>query len=195
MSVGVDSTQALALLASIPSTIGESFERVTMNLAFHNLEIPTTLVFKVSHNPPIPSTLCYCGAAMTDHRTWYNSLDKPTWTPRSQTIGRIWSLLYPIIIACTIWTIVAAANGTASRWALVAMALNLASNIAFTPIQFGLRRLGMATIDILIVVVSLAWWIMLVLEDAPWLAVALVPYLVWVSIATVIMINIWARNR
>ena len=29
---------------------------------------------------------------------WYNSLEKPSWTPAPATIGMIWQILYPIII-------------------------------------------------------------------------------------------------
>ncbi len=30
--------------------------------------------------------------------TWYDGLEKPTWTPSPSTIGLIWQLLYPIIV-------------------------------------------------------------------------------------------------
>ncbi|MGE0608315.1 MAG: tryptophan-rich sensory protein, partial [Pirellulales bacterium] len=29
---------------------------------------------------------------------WYNSLEKPSWTPAPATIGLIWQILYPIIL-------------------------------------------------------------------------------------------------
>jgi len=30
---------------------------------------------------------------------WYQSLAKPSWTPAPRTIGLIWQVLYPVIIA------------------------------------------------------------------------------------------------
>ena len=33
-----------------------------------------------------------------DWLTWYNSLEKPSWTPAPRTIGTIWQILYPVII-------------------------------------------------------------------------------------------------
>jgi tryptophan-rich sensory protein len=30
---------------------------------------------------------------------WYQSLAKPSWTPAPRTIGLIWQILYPVIIA------------------------------------------------------------------------------------------------
>jgi len=33
-----------------------------------------------------------------DWMTWYNSLEKPRWTPAPSTIGLIWQIIYPIII-------------------------------------------------------------------------------------------------
>ena len=33
-----------------------------------------------------------------DWMTWYDGLEKPSWTPSPSTIGLIWQILYPIII-------------------------------------------------------------------------------------------------
>jgi benzodiazapine receptor len=33
-----------------------------------------------------------------DWTTWYNALDKPSWTPAPATIGLIWQIIYSIIV-------------------------------------------------------------------------------------------------
>jgi hypothetical protein len=42
---------------------------------------------------------------------WYQSLAKPSWTPAPRTIGLIWQILYPVIIATFGYVFVQAARG------------------------------------------------------------------------------------
>jgi hypothetical protein len=56
----------------------------------------------------------HTGSAMTDVPwiEWYQSLAKPSWTPAPRTIGLIWQVLYPVIIAtCSSPQLIAAACG------------------------------------------------------------------------------------
>jgi tryptophan-rich sensory protein len=133
---------------------------------------------------------------MNDFRPYYDALIKPSWTPKPATIGLIWTLLYPLIALAAVATVVKVWRGDVSRWVLVPLALNLASNAAFTPIQFGLRNLPLATADILVVLVTIVAWMALVWRPGSiWIAAVLAPYLVWVSTATVLQISITLANR
>lgn len=126
---------------------------------------------------------------------WYDRLAKPGWTPSGGTIGAIWSLLYPIIIVVFGYVVVRIAAGDMPTSLLVPVAANTVANAAFTPIQFGLRNLRLAAADILVVLVTIVWCMAAIWPYA-WLAVlALVPYLVWVSIATVLQLSITWMNR
>ena len=42
---------------------------------------------------------------------WYQSLAKPSWTPAPRTIGLIWQILYPVIIATFGYVFVQAGRG------------------------------------------------------------------------------------
>jgi tryptophan-rich sensory protein len=74
-------------------------------------------------------------------------------------------------------------------------AINLVANLAFTPIQFGLRNLTLAALDILVVWATILWMIAAVWKHYRWVAIAQVPYLAWVSIATVLQLSITWMNR
>jgi tryptophan-rich sensory protein len=126
---------------------------------------------------------------------WYESLAKPSWTPAPGTIGTIWTVLYPIIIVVFGWCAWAVWRGKLPPRVLVPVGLNVLSNVLFTPIQFGLRNLPLALLDILVVLGTLVWAIVLLWPLALLAAVALLPYLVWVSIATVLQASITAMNR
>lgn len=133
---------------------------------------------------------------MTEFRSWYDSLAKPSWTPEPSTIGLVWTVLYPIILVAFGIAVFKAVRGSVPRAVLVAVAVNTAANLAFTPLQFGLRNLWLAWADILVVLVTIVWLMVLLWEPGSrWVALLLVPYLTWVSIATVLQTSITFMNR
>ena len=130
-----------------------------------------------------------------DWLNWYNALEKPSWTPAPATIGLIWRILYPIIAVTFGYVFVQAMRRKIPGRVAVPFAINLVANLAFTPIQFGLRNLTLAALDILIVWGTIVWMILAVWKHSRWVALAQVPYLIWVSIATVLQLSITAMNR
>ena len=132
---------------------------------------------------------------MSDWSNWYETLSKPSWTPASGTIGMIWTVLYPVILVAFGAIVFGVVRGSMPRIVLVPVLLNVATNLAFTPIQFGLRNLPLAAVDILLVLATVVWTMVLVWPHARWIAIALVPYLLWVSIATVLQLYITFANR
>ncbi len=129
-----------------------------------------------------------------DWMSWYNSLEKPSWTPAPATIGLIWQILYPIIVVTFGFVFVQVVRGKLPRPVAVPFAINLVANLVFTPIQFGLRNLPLASVDILIVLGTIIWTMIVVWPHYRWVTVAQVPYLIWVSIATVLQLSITAMN-
>ncbi|CAN5566617.1 tryptophan-rich sensory protein [soil metagenome] len=125
---------------------------------------------------------------------WYNSLVKPSWTPAPGTIGMIWSILYPIIIVSFGFVFVQVFRGKLPRLVALPFAINLVANLVFTPIQFGMRNLPLAAVDILIVWSTIIWMVIAVWRHSRWVALAQVPYFVWVSLATTLQMSITAMN-
>ncbi|HOB75165.1 MAG TPA: tryptophan-rich sensory protein [Phycisphaerae bacterium] len=130
-----------------------------------------------------------------DWMTWYNALARPDWTPSPSTIGLIWRILYPIIIVSFGFVFVQTFRGKLPWRVALPFAINLVSNLIFTPIQFGLRNLTLASVDILVVLVTIVWSIVVIWPRYRWVAVAQLPYLIWVSIATVLQLSITWMNR
>ncbi len=125
---------------------------------------------------------------------WYESLEKPGWTPSPATIGTIWQLLYPIILISFGFVFVQTIRGRLPVWVAVPFAINLIANLAFTPIQFGLQNLPLATVDILVVWGTIIWMMIAIWSEYRWVAIVQLPYLIWVSIATVLQISITWSN-
>jgi len=130
-----------------------------------------------------------------DFMTWYQSLAKPTWTPDPATIGLVWQTLYPIILVTFGFVFVQAVRKKIDWRVALPFGINLVANLVFTPIQFGLRNLTLAALDILVVWVTILWMIAAVWKHYRWVAIAQVPYLIWVSIATVLQLSITWMNR
>lgn len=132
--------------------------------------------------------------AMMNWLEWYNSLHKPTWTPAPATISLIWQILYPVIIVSFGFVFMQAIRKEVPWRVALPFAINLVANLIFTPIQFGMRNLPLASLDILIVWGTILWCMVAVWRHYRGVAIALVPYFIWVSIATVLQLNITATN-
>jgi len=129
---------------------------------------------------------------------WYSQLIKPTWAPPSWLFGPVWTVLYAII-AVTFGTVFYKAFTGKLAW-MVALpfALNLVFNFAFTPLQFGLKNNLLAAIDIVLVLGTLVWALSALWHASPdlrWAVYANIPYLLWVSFATVLQLTIIYLNR
>lgn len=102
----------------------------------------------------------------------------------------IWQILYPIIIVSFGFVFIQAIRRKVPWQVATPFAVNLLSNLIFTPIQFGMRNLPLASLDILIVWGSIVWMIVAVWRHYRWVAIAQIPYFIWVSIATVLQLSI-----
>lgn len=131
---------------------------------------------------------------MMNTYTWYQQLIKPSWAPPSWLFGPVWSVLY-LIIGITYGTVFYKVV-TKQLPAVIAVPfiLNLIFNIAFSPIQFGLKNNALATVDILLTLVTLVWVIIAIYPHIRWVALANIPYLGWVLFASVLQITITYLN-
>lgn len=130
-----------------------------------------------------------------DLAEWYNSLNQPGWAPSVQTIGRVWTALYPIIIGAVIFVSVRYFSGKLPLAVAMAFWVNLALNIAFTPIQITTKNNALISIVIVAVLATIIWAIVAAWPHYKWVSVAYVPYLVWVGVATALQLSLWWMNR
>ncbi len=126
---------------------------------------------------------------------WYGTLVKPAFAPPSWLFGPVWAVLYTGIFITYSYIVVMVIRGTFPKKLLVPLILNLVSNFMFSPIQFGLQNNLLAAIDISVVLGTLIWLITSLLAYSKILALAQIPYLLWVSFATVLQYSITWLNR
>lgn len=125
---------------------------------------------------------------------WYSQLIKPEWAPPSWLFGPVWTVLYIIIAITFIYVVVKVYKKEWPKSVLWPFILNLAFNFSFTPLQFGLKNNLLAAIDILLVLATLIWTMKVVWPRARWITYALVPYLLWVSFASILQLTITYLN-
>lgn len=127
--------------------------------------------------------------------TEYTELIKPSWAPPSWLFGPVWTVLY-IVIAISFSRVFMLVLQKQIPWTVgLPFALNLVFNFAFTPIQFGLKNLPLASIDIVLVLVTLVWAIVAIYPHVRWVAWVQIPYLLWVLFATILQLTITFLNR
>lgn len=121
---------------------------------------------------------------------WYATLAKPPWTPPDWIFGPVWSVLY-LSMAVAAWLVWRQGDVAVP---MTMFGIQLVFNAAWSWLFFGLHSPGAAFIDIV-----LLWMAIFATTVAFWLCSTLagilfVPYLVWVSFATVLNFAIWRLN-
>lgn len=134
--------------------------------------------------------LAPAAGAFTPPGEWYQSLAKPTWNPPSWLFGPVWTALY-LMMATAAWTVWRRVGWSREMMLYI---VQLALNAAWTPLFFGAHQIGAA----LLVIISL--WIAIFITQRAFGAVSrpagllLIPYLAWVSFATVLNFTLWRLN-
>lgn len=126
---------------------------------------------------------------------WYQMLNKPSFAPPSWVFAPVWSFLYLIIFISFGYTFYLVIKKRLSVFIAIPFILNLATNILFTPIQFGLKNNYLAAIDISLVLITLIWAMKSILPYSKKVYYAQIPYLLWVCFATILQFSVTLLNR
>lgn len=124
---------------------------------------------------------------------WYASLKKPSWNPPGWIFGPVWTVLYAMM-AVAAWLVWRRGGFAAQRRALTLFLVQLALNAAWSPLFFGLHWPGVAFAEIVLL------WLAIVATVAAFRPVSrvatflLMPYLLWVTFASVLNFTLWRLN-
>ena len=129
-----------------------------------------------------------------DSSNWYSQIIKPTWSPPAWLFGPVWTFLY-ILIALSFGKVFILFFQKKISWLiLLPFVLNLIFNFSFTPLQFGLKNNLLASIDILLIWGTLVWLMIAIYPYHHWITYIQIPYLIWVSFATILQLTITYLN-
>ncbi len=127
--------------------------------------------------------------------SWYAKLKKPQWAPPAWLFGPVWTVLYILIGISFGGVAVLASRGAVPLIFTIPFVLNLIFNVSFTPLQFGLKNNLLAAVDVLLVWGTLLWAMVWIFPYAPWVTYMQIPYILWVSFATVLQLTVTWMNR
>lgn len=123
---------------------------------------------------------------------WLESLIKPGFYPPTWAFPVAWTFLYACMGA-SLWFVVRSRQGP-KRLALWVYSSQLAVNLAYTPLCFGLESTLLGLLDVSLLLIILLATMIQFRKISLTAAALLVPYLLWVSFALVLSISIWELN-
>jgi benzodiazapine receptor len=121
---------------------------------------------------------------------WFEGLDTPSFQPPDAVFGPVWSGLYLLIIAAG-WLVWREVGVSAP---LVPWVVQLALNLGWSVVFFGLESPGWAIAEIVLLLAAIVWTIVAFWPVHRTAALLLVPYLAWVGFATVLTVAISSLN-
>lgn len=120
--------------------------------------------------------------------TWYTTLVRPDFAPPNWVFGPVWTILYTLIgiSLYRVWT--------NKKGSLKLFLFHLFLNAIWSPIFFGAKNLGLALIVIIVMDITLVMIIKSFYKIDKVAALILIPYLIWISFATVLNFSFWQLN-
>lgn len=113
---------------------------------------------------------------------WYMMLEQPALMPPGWAFGVAWSILY-VLMGLSL-AMVLNARGSSLRWPAVALfALQMAVNLSWSPVFFGMHRVRLALGIIVVMGLLVLATILLFARIRTGAAVLLLPYLAWIGFA------------
>ncbi len=133
--------------------------------------------------------VAFLGATFTDLGPWYQSLEKPFWTPPDGLFPIAWTIIFALITVAGINAWRAAPTARDAKHVLSLFALNAFLNIAWSVLFFRLQRPDWAFAELSLLWLSIFVMMVACVRFSRSAALLLVPYLAWLSFAG--MLN-WA---
>ncbi len=125
--------------------------------------------------------------------TWYVGLVKPPWTPASWVFGPVWSALY-LMMAVAVWMVWRRGGFATAAIPLTLFLVQLALNVAWSILFFGLRMPGLAFAEIVLLWFAILVTLILFWRSNPIAGFLLVPYILWTTFAGALNLALWRLN-
>ena len=136
------------------------------------------------------------GAILTTSKipTWYAGLNQPSWNPPAEVFGPVWTTLYALM-GVSLWLAWESKKSPDRSAALQLFWWQLAVNVLWSIVFFGLENPGLAVVVILVLLGLIIAYIIRALRVNRWAAYVMVPYVAWVTFAVALNTAVWWLNR
>jgi len=125
--------------------------------------------------------------------TWYATLNKPWFTPPGWLFGPVWTLLY-ILMGLALFLVWRSPRSSMRDIGIALFAVQLAVNVFWSFAFFGLENTLYGVLTIIPLWVLIAATIFQFYKVSKGAAFLMIPYILWVSIATALNTAIYLLN-
>jgi len=126
--------------------------------------------------------------------TWYKTLNKPFFTPPNWIFSPVWISLF-ILMGISLFFVWRRSDHPQFKPALIFFFVQLILNIFWSVAFFGLKSPLLGLMDIVLLWIVILFTILNFFKVSKFAGVLLIPYLLWVSFATLLNFSLWILNR
>jgi tryptophan-rich sensory protein len=144
--------------------------------------------------------VCFGAAALGSAFTrpavngWYATVQRPSFAPPNEVFAPVWTLLYFLMAVALYLVWHERKNRVRDNLALKLFAVQLALNVSWSAVFFGLRSISGGLVVILLLAITLLATIRRFWPISRLAAACLIPYFLWLSFAAVLNFAIWRLN-
>lgn len=124
---------------------------------------------------------------------WFQTINKPSFNPPSYLFGPVWTTLY-ILMGISFYIILQTPYTKSKKYALSVFFIQLLLNSAWSFLFFKYQLIGIAFIEIILIWISIICMIQAFYTINKKAAYLQLPYLLWVSFASILNGAIWWLN-
>lgn len=124
---------------------------------------------------------------------WYQTLNKPAWTPPDWVFGPVWTTLF-LFMAIAAWLVWRRGGWQAQRQPLTWFGLQLGLNVVWSGLFFALRNPGLGFAEVIVLWLAIAATTAQFWRRSRAAGLLFVTYLVWVAFAAILNFQIWRLN-
>lgn len=125
--------------------------------------------------------------------TWYSYLQKPSFNPPNYLFGPVWSLLY-LLMGISLSIIIGNPSSQVRKISIILFAIQFTLNLCWSYIFFNLHSTGWAFIEIILMWLFILSMIISFYRVNKTAGILQIPYLIWVSFASILNYNIYILN-
>ena len=126
--------------------------------------------------------------------TWYATLQKPSFNPPNWIFGPVWTMLY-VLMGISLYMIISLPQSAERTQAIWAFGVQMMFNFCWSFLFFKLQKPSWAFAEIIFLWISILWMILSFYKLKPVAGLLQLPYIAWVSFASVLNYAVWQLNK
>lgn len=143
----------------------------------------------------IPLLTGFLGSFFTSSsvNTWYTTINKPAFNPPNWIFGPVWTILF-ILMGISFYLVWSLDFGNKKWLAIGIFSINLILNLSWSLLFFGLKNPFLAFVEIIALWLVILANVIIFYNTSKPASILLVPYLLWVSFASIVNYYIYILN-